>query len=92
MVGFPNELKTKQDWLNAVSYATLTKDGKTVLINRLLELKNNTTVLVLKASSKDKPSEEQTLDDFERVDDPACEKNRLGFTDVEIDKIIRSLK
>jgi len=92
MVGLPKELKTKQDVLNAVSYAITTGDGKAVLKNRLLELKANTTMLVLKAGSKNKPPEEQTEADFERVNDPACEKIRLGFTDQEIDNLIGGLK
>jgi hypothetical protein len=92
MVGFPKELRTKQDWLNAVSYAKLTNDGKAVITERLLELKNNTTVLVLKETSKNKPSENHTAEDFEAVENPACEKIRLGFTDAEIEKLIRSLK
>jgi hypothetical protein len=92
MVGFPKELKTKQDWLNAIEYAKLTGDGKAALKNRLLELKENTTVLCLKETSKNKPSDQQTPDDYEKVENPACEKLRLGFTDVEIDKLIRSLK
>ena len=92
MVGFPRELKTKQDWVNAVNYAMSTGDGKSTLIYRLTELKNNTTMLVLKAESESKPPEEQTEEDFERVDDPACEKIRLGITDQEIDDLIGGLE
>jgi hypothetical protein len=91
MVGLPKDLKTKQDWQNAINYALTSGDGKAVMKNRLLELKTNTTILVLKADSADKPSEEQTESDFEKVDDPACEKIRLGFTDIEIEKLIGDL-
>ena len=92
MVGVPKELKTKQDVLNAVSYAKATGDGKTMLKNRLMEMKANTKVLVLKAASKSKPPEEQTEADFESVNDPACEKLRLGFTDQEINNLIGELQ
>jgi hypothetical protein len=92
MVGFPKELKTRQDWINAVDYAKSTGDGKAVLKNRLLELKNKTTVLVLKAASAGKPPEDQTAADFHEADDPACEKLRLGFTDAEIDQLMEVLK
>ena len=91
MVGLPKELKTKQDWLNAINYAKATGDGKAIMKYRLEELKTNTTVLVLKETSQDKPSEEQDETDFERVDDPACEKIRLGFTDQEINTLIGGL-
>jgi hypothetical protein len=92
MVGFPKELKTKQDWINAASYAASTGDGKAALKKRLSELKSNTSVLVLKAASASKDPEEQTEADFEMVDDLACEKLRLGFTDQEIDQLVEVLK
>jgi hypothetical protein len=57
-----------------------------------LELKNNTTMLVLKPSAAGKPSEEQTPDDFKPAADPNCEKLRLGFTDAEIDQYIGELQ
>jgi len=91
MIGTPKELKTKQDYLNAAEYAVASGEGKAALRNRLLGLKNNSTMLVLKKASEKKPSEEQTEDDFEAVSDPACEKNRLGFSDREIDQLIGDL-
>ena len=91
MVGFPKELKTKQDWINAVNYAKSTGDGKAALLSRLLELKSHTTVLVLKPASASKPAEEQTEADFKSVDDPNCEKLRLGFTDQEINTLMEVL-
>jgi hypothetical protein len=92
MVGLPNLLKTRQDWSNAAGYAKSTGDGKAVMIKRLLELKDNKTILVLKASAASKEAEEQTQEDFEAVPDPACEKLRLGFTDGEIDELIGGLE
>jgi hypothetical protein len=91
MVGVPNSLSTKQDWFNAADYAKTTGDGKGDLKRRLLELKNNSKMLVLKTASASKPPEEQTPDDFKSVDDPNCEKKRLGFTDAEIDQLIGGL-
>jgi hypothetical protein len=92
MVGFPKQLKTKQDWLNAFAYAKASGEGKAELSGLLLELKSHTTVLVLKNASKNKPAEEQTPDDYEAKPDPGCEKIRLGFTDSEIDTLIGGLK
>ena len=91
MVGLPPSLSTKQDWFNAVDYAKTTGEGKGAMRTRLLELKNNSKMRVLKDSAKSKPSEEQTPDDFKSVDDPNCEKLRIGFTDAEIDQLIGGL-
>jgi hypothetical protein len=91
MVGLPKQLSTKADWLNAVQYAKTTGDGKAVTRGRLLSLKTNSTILVLKAASANKDSEEQTPEDYEAALDPGCEKARLGFTDDEIDELIGGL-
>jgi len=91
MVGFPQTLNTKKDWFNAYDYAISTGDGKATLRARLLSLKQHSKMLVLKKASKDKPSEEQTPEDFEEVDNPGAEKIRLGITDAEIDELVRGL-
>jgi hypothetical protein len=91
MVGLPKQLNTKADWLNAVQYAKTTGDGKAVMRGRLLSLKTNSTILVLKTASANKDSEEQTPEDYEAALDPGCEKARLGFTDNEIDELIGGL-
>jgi hypothetical protein len=91
MVGIPKQLSTKADWLNAASYAKTSGDGKPEMRARLLTLKQNSTILVLKNSAASKDSEEQTPDDFHAVNDPGCEKARLGFTDAEIDELIGGL-
>ena len=92
MVGFPKTLSTKADWLNAYSYAITTGDGKATLKTRLLSLKENSKMFVLKKSSMGKDSEDQTPEDFEAVDNPGAEKIRLGMTDAEIDELIGGLK
>jgi hypothetical protein len=91
MVGLPKQLSTKADWLNAVNYAKTTGDGKAAMRLRLLSLKQNATILVLKKSSANKDSEDQTPEDFEAAADPGAEKIRLGFTDAEIDGLIGGL-
>jgi hypothetical protein len=91
MVGLPKQLNTKADWLNAVNYAKTTGEGKAVMRGRLLSLKLNSTIFVLKASSANKDSEDQTPEDYEAALDPGCEKARLGFTDEEIDELIGGL-
>lgn len=92
MVGFPKELRTKQDYLNAVAYVKSTGAGKTLLLARLESLKANTKIMVLKESSKAKPSEEQTQEDYKAIDDPNCEMIRLGFSETEINKIISEVQ
>ena len=92
MVGFPNTLSTKADLLNAYEYAKTTGDGKPALRARLLTIKQNTKILVLKKSSANKDSEDQTPEDFEAVNDPGAEKIRLGITDAEIDELIGGLE
>jgi|LSQA01.1.fsa_nt_gi hypothetical protein len=92
MVGLPNSLSTKQDWLNAVEYANSTGQGKSVMIARLNSLKQNTKMNVLKEASAGKSAEDQTPDDFESVDDPNCELLRLGFSGLEVDSLIRGLE
>lgn len=91
MVGLSPSLSTKQDWINAVEYVKSTGEGKGAIRTRLLELKNNSKMRVLKAAAESKPPEEQTPDDYKSVDDPNCEKIRLGFTDAEIDELIGGL-
>jgi hypothetical protein len=91
MVGVPKQLSTKADWLNAVNYAKSSGDGKAEMRGRLLSLKQNSTILVLKKSAENKNSEDQTPEDFHAVADPGCEKLKLGFTDTEIDELIGGL-
>jgi hypothetical protein len=91
MVGLPKKLSTKADWFNAVDYAKTTGDGKAAMRARLLSLKQNSTILVLKASAAEKDSKEQTPEDFEAVADPGCEKLRIGLSDTEIDELIGGL-
>lgn len=92
MVGIPKKCETKRDWQNAVSYAIEKNVGRSEMYNRLKHLRDDYTKLVLKASSQDVPAEEQTVDDFESVEDPAAEKFRLGFTNEEINKLMEDLK
>ncbi|MDR2097691.1 MAG: hypothetical protein LBP37_04145 [Spirochaetaceae bacterium] len=91
MTGLPKQLSTKADWLNAVQHAKTTGEGKAVMRSRLLSLKLNSTILVLKKTSANKKSEDQTPEDYEAALDPGCEKVRLGFTDAEIDELTGGL-
>lgn len=92
MVGTPKSFNTKKDYENAVDYACATNSGKGELIAALKDLKNNTTMLVLKKSSESVPVEEQTTDDYEEVENPACKKIRLGFSDAEIDALLAKIE
>ena len=76
MVGVPKSFNTKKDYENAVDYACATNSGKGELARALHDLKDNTTMLVLKKSSEKVPAEEQTaeLDAFaEQVEEPVEE-------------------
>lgn len=92
MTGFPKELHTKQDFLNAVRYVKAGGEGKEILIARLERMKVSTTMMALKESSKSKRAEKQQQEDYIPVPDPNCEMRRLGFTENEIDSLIGGLK
>ena len=88
MVGVPKSNNTKKDYENAVDYVCSTNSGKGELVRALKDLKENTTMLVLKKSSEGKAAEDQTAADYEEVENPACKKIKLGFTDAEIDALL----
>jgi hypothetical protein len=93
MVGFPKNIHTKKDWLNAVDFAKSSGGtDKAIMASKLEALKTNTKMMVLKASSAGVPAEEQTPEDYEAVDNPACEMIRLGFTAAQIDSLIGGLQ
>ena len=92
MVGIPKVYNTKQDYENAVAYTVKTNSGKAEVARALHDLKDNVYMLVLKESSKDVPAEEQTADDYKKVENPNCKKNQLGFTDEEIDALLAKVE
>ena len=92
MVGIPRDFQTKKDYENAVDYVIKNQTGISVMMSRLKNLKDDVYINVLKEFSKSKPSEELTQEDYERVESPACEKNRLGITDEEIGKMMVRLR
>lgn len=92
MIGLPTEMQTKKDWHNAADYAIKHKTGIGTMIEKLESLRDDIYINVLKDSSKEKPADEQTPDDYEKVENPACEKIQLGFTDTEINQLIAELK
>lgn len=92
MIGIPSVFNTKQDYYNAVDYACSKNEGKPYVAKALHDLKDNVYMLVLKKSSKDKPAEEQTPEDFEKVENPACTKYQLGFTDDEINALLSKVE
>lgn len=92
MVGIPSKYNTKKDYENAVDYAVKTNSGKGEVARVLHDLQDNVYMLVLKETSKDVPAEEQKADDFEKVLNPACKKNKLGFTDQEINALLAKVE
>lgn len=92
MVGIPATCDTKTDWENAVEYAVVHNAGKGEMKSRLEHLRDDHYKLVLKESSKDVPVEEQTPEDYEKVEDPAAEKNKLAVSDEWINALIAKLE
>lgn len=92
MIGLPTSYNSKQDYYNGVDYTNQTGLGKSAIRDALMDLKTNVYMLVLKPSSAKKPAEKQTPEDFEKVLNPNCKKNQLGFTDSEIDILLQKLK
>lgn len=92
MIGIPKVYNSKEDYYNAVDYANEHNSGKGIVLAALNSLKDNVYMLVLKESSKDVPAEKQTPEDFEKVENPNCDKVRLGFTDGEIEALMKKLK
>lgn len=92
MIGFPKDLRTKQDFLNAVKYVKATGEDKAILIGRLESVKAATTMMDLKESSRSKRADKQLQADYASVPDPNCEMRRLGFSEAEIDYLIGRLE
>lgn len=88
MRGFPGELRTKQDYINAAAYVKGNKEEKAILLARLKQMKASTTRMELKETAKSKPADKQHQEDYEPVPDPCCEMRRLGFTEEELESLI----
>ena len=89
MVGIPDNMNSREDWLNAYQYA-INNGGSKALRARLEALGATKTMLVLKAGVK-KTAEEQTPDDFEAKTDPNSAFALSGLTDDEIASMIGNL-
>jgi hypothetical protein len=91
MYGLPREFNSQADILNSIDYANKKPQHKSQLIRMLLDLRDNTTILVLKDSSKGKDPEEQTPDDFQPVSDPNAKLFQLGLTSKKINQLLGGL-
>jgi hypothetical protein len=91
MIGIPQVLNTKQDWLNALECAKADSSAASGFKARLIGLRDNRYMKTLKASSASKSADDQTLDDYEQTDDPAAEIYRLGFTVSAVESMIKEL-
>ena len=89
---FQENLRTKQDYLNAAAYAKQSGEGKTALTARLCRMKTSVTRMDLKESSRAMRADRQHQEDYIPVQDPCCEMRRLGFTEEEIDELIGGLQ
>lgn len=92
MWGSPNNLNSAADYKNAVDWCRARNSGKAEMIAKLEGLRDDVYILTLKESSKDKPADEQTADDYEQTLDPNPPKKRLGITDAQINTWIEELK
>jgi hypothetical protein len=94
MRGFPKTIGTKQDILNLVGLAEQDDGGieSEDLINFLDNLIATKRHYVVKAEAAEKPTEEQTPDDYELVDNPNSDMIRLGITEDEINQIKAQLE
>lgn len=90
MRGLPKYLKTQRDWENAVAYSKGKSELSRQMIRRLAELKNTQTMLVPKADAPSDP-EERTREHYEEVFDPASAFAQTGFSESDIDELIKSL-
>jgi hypothetical protein len=91
MRGIPQTFGSVEDWKNAYSYAqSRGTEERAELVERLTQLKNTKTSLVLKKGVKKAP-EDQTAVDFEAVDDPAGAFALSGLTETEINTMIAGL-
>jgi len=92
MVGIPTTLATRQDWLNAFSYAQAKNSAelKAEFRGRLAALKETRYMKTLKADAAVDP-EEQTMDDFEDTPDPASPFIQSGLDEAEIDQMLEVL-
>jgi hypothetical protein len=92
MVGIPMVLATRQDWLQVFSYVETenTPELRSELLARLVALNETRYMNVLK-DGVDKPPEEQTPEDYERVLDPASSFVRSGLSEDEIQEMIGAL-
>ena len=94
MRGFQKTIGTKQDILNLVGLAEQDDVGieSEDLINFLDNLIATKRHYVVKAEAAEKPTEEQTPDDYELVDNPNSDMIRLGITEDEINQIKAQLE
>jgi hypothetical protein len=92
MIGFPQEIRTKQDFLNAVAYTKVTGEGRAQLINTLERIRASVTMMELKDSSWSFPPEKQKQKDYVATLDPNSFMVRLGLSVAEIDNLIKGLK
>lgn len=92
MIGFPHELRTKQDYLNAADYARRTGEGRELLAARLRQIKATRTYMGLRDEAYAMPAEKQHQENYEPKPDPNCAMERLGFTEAELDALLGGLQ
>ncbi len=91
MTGFPKDLKTKQDYLNAAAYAEKTGEGRAYLIARLQRMLASTTYNGLKAEAYAMRPERQHQENYEKKYDVNCVMNHVGFSEQDVRALINRL-
>ncbi len=92
MIGFPTDLKTKQDYYNAAEYAEQRGIGKEFLIARLQAMLDSTTYNGLKAEAYSMRPEKQHQENYEKKSDVNCTMRRIGFSLEEVEALIAKLE
>jgi hypothetical protein len=90
MKGIPENLQTRQDWLNAYHYALDHPEAKHNFKHRLEMLLQSRFVKVLKSDVQKSP-EELSPDDFEDQEDPRSPFILSGLSESEIKTMLENL-
>lgn len=88
MIGFPKDLKTKQDYLNAVEYTERTGEGREYLLARFRRMLASTTYNGLKDDAYAMRPERQHQENYEKKYDVNCIMNHLGFSRQDVEELI----
>lgn len=91
MNGIPKRINTRQDLAHAMDYAKQHPEQAGELVIQLTSLRDNRFAYSLKETAAGKKPEEQTADDFEKVEDLGADLYRFGLTIADVETMIKEL-